>query len=314
MVTKREEPTSTPEPQNQEEGDSLIEDSTAPEVLEKEAAFDAETAQLAEDEGAAEEPEAGAPKGAAEPAAEVEPPAAPEPTPEPVPEVKPERSFSQDEWNKRQSSWDTQQAEITRQVEELRQREVARSLDTEVAARVRVLENQYAPTLGAEEAARVAQGQEPSIREGLLAQEHLRAAQAQLQQSEAQTARQLFTNYIGEVQTKLGLSQDQAARLRTIVTPGSFASQEAFMATGQAIETIAGELSASAKAQRELQQLREAKVPPATPETRLETGDSEVAPDSDNARATRIMETPDWNTLSPEDKAFYRRRVGADYF
>ncbi len=323
MVTKQDESTSTPEPQTQEEGDLLIDDSTPESVLTQEAEFDAKTVEL-QGEGAAEETEEGAPEGAekpaetpAEPVVAEQPVVTPEPTPELQPEVKPERTFSQDEWNRRQSSWDSQQAEVTRQLEEIRQQNAERSVDAEVAARVRVLENQYTPSLGAEEAARMAKVQEPTIRDGLLAQQHLQTAQAQVAQSQQLTATSLINNFVSQEKTKHGLSDAQAATLQRMAAsiPFDFSTQEGQMAYfqfGNELGGLAEQLGATNAASSQAQKEREAKVPPATPETRLETGDSEITPDSDDSRADRIMGVSDHNSLSQEDRDWWKRRVGAD--
>lgn len=313
MVTKQEESTSTQEPQPQEEGNVVIEDSTPQEVL------DQETALLSEDEGAAEPKEEGAPEGAEKPAEQPvaeQPAAKTEPTPEPAPEIEPERTFSQAEWNTRQSSWDRQQAQTTQQISEMAQRDTERSIDTEVEARVRVLENQLAPTLGAEEASRFARDptKVTEIKRGLQAEQQLKTTQEQLQQSQTHQAGTMLSSWVTELARQHTLSDSDAKLLTSMAGPGSFLSQESFMATGNAMSAMAERLKAASASQQELQKAKEAQVPAGTDETRLESGASEVAPDSAGARAGRIMETANWNELSAEDKEFMRRRVGADDF
>jgi len=308
MVTKQVESTPSGEPQAEVSDNLIVEDTTTPEVLAQEAAF--WRGDNVDDEPAVESPEPAVPEAAEEPA----PAGIPEPVVEaPPPDVTPTRTFSQEEWSKRESAYRRQVEDVRRELEGIKQRDVQQSIDAEVETTLRSHEQQLTQSLGPEEAARVVR--DPSrveqVRRGIEANKQLGQMQQQAQNAERIAATQLLHGYIDNVRGTHGLTKAQAERLQSVINPGSFASREAFMATGNAIDVLGAELAQGAKAQQELEKLRLSRVPAGSRTTRLETGESEVAPDSDLARSNRIMAVTNWDTLSREDREFMRNRVGA---
>lgn len=311
MVTQQAESTSTdavaePLP---ETTDDLIEDSTPPERLAMEAAWERGEdidAAVEVDEAAAPEPEA---EAAEEPAAQVAEPEPEKPVePEPAPEIPP-RSYTQDEWGKRESAYRRLQAEAENRLRALAERESARDLETEVGARVRVLQQQLEPTLGTEEAARVAQSRTDEIRGGLTAQFGLWQAQQQLQQSQTRQVGTILSSWAGELQRQHNLNAEDTQLLMGVVNPLAIPDEGTFMQVGQSMEQMARRLAQASATVRQTEEQKQARVPPATPEQTPETGESTSAPDSEQALVNRLVNTPG-HLWSKEESALMRRRAG----
>lgn len=164
MATQPTSTEITPELQPEAEMPSTV-DNTSPEVLAQEAAFEAgtdmSTAEPVEaDVGAQEVTDDGA--GTDEVTPEPQVAQTVQPTEQPVAETPPveqPRTYTEDEWNKRQSSIDTQQAERDRQFEHRIAEQDERLEQVDISARVEAYlqrqETEVTPTLGAEEARRL---------------------------------------------------------------------------------------------------------------------------------------------------------------
>jgi hypothetical protein len=277
---------------------SSVEATTSPEEVAATDAAMSEDGALAVDPAAAPEPEATPePEAvAAEPSVE---------TPEPIQEsaqpveteVQPEepaaRTFTQDEWSKRESAYRTQQAQAEQRLAALEQQSAASQVDQQVEALAQRVEANLTPTYGAEEAARIAR--DPStiqeLRDGLYAKsENVQLRQALLQSGQ-QNESQAKASTIQHFATLHNVADADRPLLETAGSP-------------EQMETLARRLAQPAA--RAAAPRVESKVP-AGSVGRLETGESEAPPLDDDARESAInaKNPADW---TEEDIAFQNRR------
>ena len=304
MTTRPEE--STPPAPDEGSLEAFIADAT--QVVEDTTSTD----QVAEADAALqmeETPDAPAPVVTEEPEATPEPePVAAEPsveTPEPVqepvqpaePETQPEtpqpRTYTQDEWGKRESSYRTNQSELQNRLVALEQTSAAAQVDQQVELAAQQREVNLTPTLGVEEARR--QARDPATlaryKTGLLAQaENVQLRQA-LQQSGTQNESQAKAQTVQHYATLHNVPETDHALLGSAGTP-------------EQMEALAKRLGTPAAAEAAAPKV-ESPVPAGSAE-RMETGESEAPPLDNMARLNAINEKhpSDWTA---EDLDFSER-------
>lgn len=294
MTTERQ-PESTPvapEPGSLEaeiaSATQIVEDTTTPEqVAEATEVMDGVTTEAP---AVVPEPEAtpGPAAGAAEPSvgSVAEAPAQPAET-----ETQQPRTFTQDEWSKRESAYRQQQAQSDQRLAAIEQQQQAAWVEQQVELAAQRAEANLTPQVGSEEARRMAR--DPAtlndVRVGFATQNENAQLRQALQQSGQQNESQAKATTIQHFATLHNVAEADHALLESATTPS-------------AMEMLAKRLAQPKTAGQKV----ESKVPAGSTE-RLETGESEAPPLNDDAREAAInsKNPSDW---TPEDIEFQRRR------
>lgn len=309
MTTERQEASQAPELAPQADGlDFEIEDSTPPEVVEAERRFLAGESQPAEE---AEQPEVESEVQTPEEEAPPEPQAvSPTPVePEPQPEQPAARTYSEEEWRKAQGSWQRQIDEARKREQEAQQRLSEFDLNAQVEATLRRQEQQLEQQVGVEEARRQVRSyeNEQNVRQGVQNAQRVKQLEAQVQQSNQQWFHTTLGSFIQDRAQKLNLSPRQAERLMSLVGQHSTRDEQGFAATGNAIASMADEFAELNKSSSQARQQRRDRVPPETPATQLETGQS-TGPGRNTVdqEMDRIMDKPTWQ-WTDQELDFFRK-------
>lgn len=313
MVTKPTEPSQPALGPNADGLDFEIEDTTPAEVVEQERRFlagqpaDAEVEETPQPQGEAPQPTGEAPQ--VEPAPQpVATAPAPSPQPSPVPQP---RVYSEDEWRKAQASWQRQIDAQKKIAEDAQKRVTEFDLSAQVEATLRQQERQYEATLGADEARRQVRSpeNERAVRDGIQNAHRVKELEQQVRQAETANYHSLLGAFITDQTQKLGLSPRQAQRLMSLVGPHSVVTMEGFAATGNAIADMAAEFSELNKSTSQAQKAMRDRVPPETPETRLETGTSTTSGKRTvQQEMDRLLDKPTWQWTPQEHDFFTRNR------
>ena len=305
MVAQRD--SATPEagdPATQDDGlpPLEIDDSTPPEVMELSEAW--ERGEQIDQDGEGGETEEQGDGGGAEAEApatgEVEPPEAEQKSqepPEPEPEKPPPKIQDTPEWRRLQSSLDSQRIAAIKRAEEAEKRLQQFNLETEVEAALRREEARLEPTVGAEEARRVAR--DPSrvreVRESIEARAETEALRQQAQAGIAAQKSTALDGWIAQLQTAYSLSTDDVEQLRGVARHGVALDGDAYVEFGETLGGMAKRLGTVQKSRQEAERKRRERVPNGTPETALETGVSTAhAPPDDEA----IAQSAEWKPAS----------------
>jgi len=280
MVQQRvEDPTA-------DDQDLVIEDTTSPEQLAREAEIGSGTPPGREPVA---EPDSESPAEATPPA---EPPQAEAPEAQ-VPPTPPTRTYTEEEYRRIQSAKDREVAAERRRAEDAQRRLNELNLDAQVEAYLRTEEQRLAQQLGPDEARQFVRTPErtKTVRDHYVSQQRLQEVQQR--------------------ETQMGLEQELQAKVITarhfIQTYNVAAEdQELLLAvnTPDEMEKVAKRLG------RKVQQnaARRAAVPAETQQTSLESGMSGTsAPESEDTRVGRLNDTPSWE-WSDDDIRFMRRQ------
>lgn len=249
-------------------------------------------------EQGAVEPEAESQESTDTEDAQVQQPERPEATPEPeTPAETPPaaRTYSVEEVARIQAAKDRERDDERRRANELQAQLDARNLEAEVEAAVRRQEAQLAPSLGDEEARRVAR--DPNNVANIRANQQAVQENAQLKRERQQDteraeadAKQIIAR---QLMDRFHLQTNDYELLLGTTTPA-------------AMQSLAQRLQTQTLNQRQQEQERKARVPAETPETQLESGHSTGrAPETPERRIHRLnqMDASDW---SDEEWKFMR--------
>ena len=267
------------------------EDSTPPEVLEQERQL-LQNLNIGDSSEAAE---ADTPTPATENYSTEEQPAT-QPSDNPlvqqVPQANPEqsRTYTQDEFEKMQSSFGKQVAEAQRAAQEAAQRLESYDVSSEVEARVRQQESQLVPLIGQEEASKIARSPEQvrQITEAITSQRQLQQLAAQSQQQNVQTENFAKIQAAQIIAKENNLSEQQAETLLVAADPAG-------------MEMLAKQLAPN----------NQGAVPPETQVTQLGTGRSSTAAPPDQQRITQsAMNKPATQWSESEYEALRRAAWG----
>jgi len=198
----------------------------------------------------------------------------------PEPEPSAERTFTQDEWSKRDSAWRRQDAEKEKRLLALEQQSQANQAETYVEQAAQQTEANLTPTYGAEEARRLAR--DPAAMQGYRAAiENLQLKQV-IQQQETQSEAQAKAMSVQHFVTLHNVADADRELLATAGSP-------------EAMDALAKRLGNPAPAARPAPRV-ESKVPAGSAE-RLETGESTAPALNNEARMNQINDKhqSEWN-------------------
>ena len=200
------------------------------------------------------------------------------------------RTYSEDEFQKMQSSFGKQVAEAQRAAQEAAQRLESYDISSEVEARIRQQESQLVPMIGQEEASKIARDPEQvrQVTESITAQRQLQQLAEQSQAQGVQTENFAKIQAAQLLARENGLSEQQAQTLLVASDP-----------TG--MEMLAKQLAPN----------NQGTVPPETQVTQLGTGRASTAAQPDQQRiAQSAMNKPATQWSDSEYEALRRAAWG----
>lgn len=291
-----------------------IEDSTPPEVVAEEARLlsgtpDTEDVSEPEVETPVDdiETEVALPESDVKGTQPEQPPATEQ---EPAEQPPQQRTYSQEEWSKMQSTFARQQAEQEKRLKEIEANFQKQQVENQVEAELRRQEQQLAQSVGLEEAQRMTRDTSnvQTVRDAFSARAELEAVRAERNQFEQQSRIGVINNWLSQLQQQHSLDIDDVAELRGLVNPAILQNDEVFVQIGEQMGRLAARLGKSASTRKTVSAERRNIVPAETPETALESGQSiSPAPPNDDADMDRILNTPSWDWTDAEAELVNRR-------
>lgn len=229
---------------------------------------------------------------------------------EPQAEVPQQRTYTQEEWAKRQSAYDRQMAEQAARLKEIEAAQQKQAVENQIEAELRRQETSLAPTVGTEEAQRLARDPNNvnAVREALQARSELETVRQERNQYATQSKMAVMNNWLGTLKQAHGLDDADVQSLQTLVNDTVINDDAAFVQTGEAMGLLAQRLAATAGKRAVASSERKNLVPRETSETALESGQSiSHAPPNEDSEAAAIMDKPSWE-WTDADADLIRRR------
>jgi len=305
----------TPAPDNNGLPELVIEDSTPPDALAKEAAW--ERGENIDDQPVQEGVEVEAEKKPAEGVGVEEPTepqsATPAESPPPPPKA-PEESLDDkisrlvgEQTRGLQSRYDTEMAAASKAARLAQEQNDKFSIDAQVEAQLRRQEQGLAPEMGEDVAKKYVRNteNEESIRTAFTQKVENERLQESLTHQQTNARGQYLTGWVGRLQQEMKLTDSDVTALRSVITPASLVNEESWIQTGEAIGVMAEQLKTARAPSMKTQ------VPPETPETVPGSGrSSSETPSNDDTLTASAQEKPVWAWTKEEHEAMRRASHG----